>query len=127
MVRHKKPRLVTQYLEGISREALGEYFDVVTQFIGRRTGIYALFRRGKPYYVGLASDLRWRLKHHFKDSDRDSWDAFSVYLTIRDRHLRELESPIVRMVRTLGTVARSRGGRGRSDRSGCARSADMLR
>jgi restriction endonuclease S subunit len=28
---------------------------------------YALFRRGKLYYVGLASDLRGRLRTHVKD------------------------------------------------------------
>ena len=104
MAKRHKPRLVTQYLEDISREALEEYFDVVTEFVGRRTGVYALFRRGKPYYVGLASDLRWRLKHHLRDRHRRSWDAFSVYLTIGERHLRELESLIVRVVQPPGNA-----------------------
>jgi len=100
--RRKKPSLVTQYLEDISREALEQHFDVVSAFIGRRNGIYALFRRGKLHYVGLATDLRRRLKHHLRDKHSDAWDAFSVYLAIGDRHLRELESLIVRVVQPPG-------------------------
>lgn len=98
----RNPKLVTQYLEDISREALERHFDVVTTFVRRRNGIYALFRRGKLHYVGLATDLRWRLKHHLRDKHGDSWDAFSVYLTIGERHLRELESIIVRVVQPPG-------------------------
>ncbi len=30
------------------------------------------------YYVGLAKDLRWRLKHHLKDHHHAPWDRFSV-------------------------------------------------
>lgn len=102
MARRRKPSLVTQFLEDISREALEKHFDVVTRFIGRRNGIYALFRRQKLHYVGLTTDLRWRLKHHLRDRLGDSWDSFSVYLTIGDRHLRELESIIVRIVEPPG-------------------------
>jgi hypothetical protein len=102
MVRKKTPKLVTQYLEKISREALENHFDVVTRFIGRRNGVYALFRKGKLYYVGLASDLRGRLKSHMKDHHGNSWDSFSVYLTIGDQHLRELESLMLRIAEPPG-------------------------
>jgi hypothetical protein len=56
MRRH--PKLVTQYLEQISRRALEEQPELIRDFVGRRTGIYALFRRGELYYAGLATDLR---------------------------------------------------------------------
>ena len=98
----RRPKLVTQYLEAISRRALEDHPDLVREFVGRRTGIYALFRRGGLYYAGLATDLRRRLKHHLKDRHRDSWDAFSVYLTIGDKHLRELESSLIRVTRPPG-------------------------
>jgi hypothetical protein len=54
------------------------------------------------YYVGLASDLRWRLAQHLKDHHGQSWDRFSVYLTIGDQHLRELECLILRIVKPVG-------------------------
>lgn len=89
--------LVTQHLEGISRKVLEEQQHIIREYVRRRQGIYALFRRGKLYYVGLAGNLRSRLGHHLKDRHKDSWDAFSVYLTIGDDHLRELESLILRI------------------------------
>ena len=64
-----------------------------------RQGVYALYRRGKLYYVGLASDLRWRLNAHLKDRLAPHWDRFSVYLTIGDKHLKELESLLLRVVK----------------------------
>jgi hypothetical protein len=94
--------LVCQHLENISRAALEQYEDIVRQFVRNRQGVYALYRRGKLYYVGLASNLRTRLGHHLKDRHADSWDRFSVYLTIGDSHLRELESLILRIVKTPG-------------------------
>lgn len=98
----KKPKLVTQYLENISRDALESHGGIIRRFVGRRTGVYSLYRKGKLYYAGLASNLRSRLKTHLKDRHKDSWDSFSVYLTIGDHHLRELESLILRVVQPPG-------------------------
>ena len=72
MARRRKPSLVTQFLEDISREALETHGDIVRKFVRGRTGIYALYRRGKLYYNGLASNLRSRLKAHLKDHHKDS-------------------------------------------------------
>jgi hypothetical protein len=97
-----RSHLVCQHLENISREALEKHQDVIRQYVRRRQGVYALYRRGKLYYVGLASNLRLRLSHHLKDRHRNSWDRFSVYITIGDHHLKELESLILRIVQPKG-------------------------
>ena len=102
MSRKKKPKLVTQYLENIAREGFEEHVDIIRNFVGGRMGIYALYRRGKLYYVGLASDLPSRLNSHRKNKHKDAWDTFSVYLTIGDGHLRELESLAVRVAQPPG-------------------------
>jgi hypothetical protein len=94
--------LVCQHLENISRDVLEAYQDVIRQYVRDRQGVYALYRRGKLYYVGLARNLRMRLGHHLRDRHGDSWDRFSVYLTIGDSHLRELESLILRIVKPKG-------------------------
>jgi hypothetical protein len=52
-------QLVCQHLENISREALEKYKEIIKEFVRGRHGIYALFRRGKLNYVGLASNLRF--------------------------------------------------------------------
>ncbi len=98
----KKMSLVSQHLENISREALEKYQDIVRRYVRHRQGVYALYRRNKLYYIGLASNLRSRLAHHLRDRHQDSWDRFSVYLTIGDSHLKELESLILRVVKPKG-------------------------
>ncbi len=91
-----------QQLENISREALQKYERIVRNFVRGRHGVYALYRRSKLYYVGLASNLRSRLRTHLKDRHGQAWDRFSVYLTIGDRHIKELESLILRIVKPTG-------------------------
>ena len=98
----RNAQLVCQHLENISRGALEEYQDIIRQYVRGRQGIYALFRRGKLYYVGLATNLRTRLTQHLRDRHAGSWDRFSVYLTIGDQHLRELEALILRTVKPAG-------------------------
>lgn len=98
----RRAPLVCQHLENISREALERYQEIIRQYVRHRHGVYALYRRGKLYYVGLASNLRTRLRHHLKDRHGKSWDRFSIYLTINDSHLRELECLLLRIVKTKG-------------------------
>jgi predicted GIY-YIG superfamily endonuclease len=98
----KRSPLVSQHLENISREALEKYQSIIRRHVRRRQGVYALYRRNKLYYIGLASNLRSRLAHHLRDHHQDSWDRFSVYLTIGDSHLKELESLILRVVKPKG-------------------------
>lgn len=100
MARHAS--LVCQHLENISRQALEKYQHTIRQYVRNRHGVYALYRREKLYYVGLATNLRTRLSHHLKDRHAQSWDRFSVYLTIGDSHLRELESLLLRIVKPKG-------------------------
>ena len=66
----KRIPLVCQHLENISREAFEKYQDIVRRHVRRRQGVYALYRRGKLYYIGLASNLRSRLAHHLRDITR---------------------------------------------------------
>jgi hypothetical protein len=102
MGRVRRGALVSQYLEGISRTALAEYQQFFREQTRRRNGVYALYKKKKLYYVGLARDLRGRLKSHLKDKHGESWDRFSIYLTVGDEHIRELESLVLRIVRPAG-------------------------
>lgn len=94
--------LVVQHLENISWEVLGKYPDVVRTFIRGKAGVYALYRNKNLYYVGLAKNLMGRIKQHLKDRHKGSWNRFSVYLTVHDEHMRELESLILRMIKPTG-------------------------
>jgi hypothetical protein len=101
-MKRKKTTLVSQYLERISGEAIEKHQHALRDFARRRNGVYALYRRDRLYYVGLARDLNGRLKKHLKDRHRDKWDRFSVYLTVGDQHIRELESLVVRITQPAG-------------------------
>ena len=98
----KRSSLVCQHLENISSDALEQHQDIIRNYVRGRQGVYALYRGEKLYYVGLASNLRMRLAHHMRNRHGESWDRFSVYLTIGDSHLRELEALILRIVKPKG-------------------------
>lgn len=106
--RRRREALVHQHLENVSRDLLEAHPDVVKQFIGRNAGIYALYRKNKLYYVGLATALRGRLRAHVKNRHGKSWDRFSIYLTIKDQHLREIEALLLRIANPPGAKQRGR-------------------
>jgi len=93
-----KSALVAEYLENISGDALADRQAFFKASVHKRNGVYALYRRGKLYYVGLAINLQGRIKHHMKDRHAGLWDRFSMYLTKGDDHIRELESLLLRIV-----------------------------
>ena len=59
-------QLVFQYVEKISRKLLQQYTEVIRNIARGQHGIYALYKGDKLIYVGLASNLRGRLRHHLR-------------------------------------------------------------
>jgi hypothetical protein len=104
----KSSQLVCQHLENMSRRMLEEYQGVIRDFVRGRNGVYALYRRGKLYYVGLASSLLGRLRHHLRDHHAGTWDRFSVYLTIGPAHMKEIESLLLRISSPPGNKVRGK-------------------
>ncbi len=100
--RLRREALVFAHLERVSKDLLLRHPDVVREFIGRNTGVYALYRKNRLYYVGLASALRHRLTAHGKNRHGKMWDHFSIYLTIKDQHLREIEALLLRISKPPG-------------------------
>ena len=95
----KNLQLVSQHLENISGDVLEDYLKIIREYVSRRQGVYGLYNDDELYYVGLASNLSTRLKAHLGDKHAGKWNRFSVYLTIGDKHLRELETLILRVVK----------------------------
>ncbi len=119
--RRRREALVHQHLENVSRDLLEQHPDVVRQFIGRNAGIYALYNKEKLYYVGLATALRGRLRAHVKNRHGSSWDRFSIYLTIKDQHLREIEALLLRIANPIGAKQRGKLAQSKDMRRGIAR------
>lgn len=93
----RQPSLVCQHLENVSRRTLEQYQHIIRRYVRNRHGVYALYRRGQLYDVGLAPNLPHRLGGHLKDRHSDSWDYFSLYLTTGDDQLQELQSLLLRI------------------------------
>ena len=105
--RLNKP-LVTQFLEKVGVKAIKECSDVLKSYANQRHGIYALYKRERLYYVGLATSLKGRLGTHLRDRHKGKWDRFSIFLTISHSHIKELESLILRIADPTGNSAKGK-------------------
>jgi hypothetical protein len=81
-----------------------DYHEEITSLIGNQRGVYTLYKKNHLYYVGLATNLRTRVKHHLKDRHAKKWDGFSLYLIHNVEHLHELESLLIRIAEPRGNV-----------------------
>ena len=90
------------HLENISGDVFDQYPSVIRDLIKGKSGVYVLYRNDSLYYVGLAKNLMGRLNAHTRDRHQSKWTRFSVYLTIHDDHIKELESLMLRVVKPRG-------------------------
>lgn len=106
----RNSRIVRAYLERVSWKVLERWRPIVAGMIKGHPGVYALYKSGKLYYVGLASNLMGRVNHHLKDRHKGKWDRFSVYLTVNDDHIRALEALVLRVADVEGNRQKGRLG-----------------
>jgi hypothetical protein len=108
MARRKAGGLVRGYLERISSKVFDSYQDEIRQLVRKRHGVYALYKKDRLYYAGLAKNLRGRVRQHLRDRHAQKWDSFSLYL-IRDvNYLKELESLLVHIAEPKGNIVRGK-------------------
>jgi hypothetical protein len=107
-VRPRRQHLLVQHLENLSRKVLEDFQDIIREYVKGRRGLYALYRRDKLQYVGLASDLRSRLRAHLRDRHAHTWDSFSLFLTLGADSLRELEALLIRIAKPRGNRSKTR-------------------
>ncbi len=101
----RNPRpLVEGYLEGIQRSVFSDFPSEVTTLAKGRHGVYSLFKGKNLYYVGLASNLRSRIRQHLRDKHQGKWDRFSIYFIKNFAHIKELESLILRIAKPKGNT-----------------------
>lgn len=68
------------------------------------SGLYALYKRKKLYYIGLARDLFWRLHSHTRDKHKKKWDRFAMYRIARVRFLKDIESLLMHVANPPGNA-----------------------
>lgn len=107
--KHRKGNeLVLGYLEKISSKIFSDYPKEITALVAKQHGVYALYKGPRLYYVGLATNLKNRVKHHLKDKHEGKWDKFSLYLVRKTDHIKELESLLLRIVDPKGNAVKGR-------------------
>ena len=105
-----KDGLVSEYLERVGGDVLeSEHFrSIVAGMIRGHAGVYALYKDERLYYVGLATNLMGRVKHHLKDRHAGKWNRFSVYLTTAGDHIKPIESLLLRIIDPQGNRVKGR-------------------
>ena len=68
------------------------------------SGIYLLYRCKRLYYVGLATNLYWRLVGHTKNRHKGKWDSFAIFRVGRVRYLKDIESILLRVAAPPGNA-----------------------
>ncbi len=101
-------QLVLGHLERISSKVFSDFPKQLTDLVSKQHGVYALYKGNRLYYVGLASNLRNRIRHHLRDRHAGKWDKFSLYLVRKADHIKELESLILRIADPTGNATRGR-------------------
>lgn len=94
--------IVTRYIEKVSSAIFEKSRKVITDMTMGQQGLYALYRKDKLHYVGLASNLRNRINHHLKDRHKGMWTHFSLYIIRHPDHIKELESLLLRIADPKG-------------------------
>jgi len=112
--KRKSKSIVTGYLEKISSKVFDEYRKQITELIKGNYGVYALYRRNKLYYIGLAADLKGRIRTHLKDRHKGKWDHFSLYIIRKEDHIREVESLLARIAKPPGNKQTGKLGRSKN-------------
>lgn len=69
------------------------------------SGIYALYKGDKLYYVGLTRDLLGRIKWHLRDRHSKRWDYFKIFQIKKFKYLKDIETLIHHIAKTRGNRA----------------------
>lgn len=78
-------------------------FEVgLKQIMKNYSGVYALYRRGQLYYVGLTKDLHGRMQGHLKDSHAGKWDSFVIFRIKRVNYLKDIETLLTHVAEPPG-------------------------
>ncbi len=101
-------------IKGMSRKLPSGILDNVVfkaglkELLKEYSGIYALYRKDRLYYVGLTTDLFGRIKWHLQDRHAGKWDSFIIFRIKRVDYLRDIETLIAHLVDTPGNRQKGR-------------------
>ena len=103
-----KGSLVKGYLEKKDRKGFELLLPRYKEVIGDSSGIYALYKGRKLYYVGIAKNLLWRVDCHTKDRHKNRWDKVSFFVIDKHRYSKDTETIILRIAGPKGNGTRGK-------------------
>jgi len=103
-----KGALVKGFLEKKDREGFELLLPKYKEVIGDSSGIYALYKGKKLYYVGIATNLLKRVEDHTKDPHRYRWDKVSFFVIDKHRYSKDIETIILRIANPKGNGTRGK-------------------
>jgi hypothetical protein len=106
--KYKKRPIITGYLEKVSSSIFDKHSGIIAEMVKGEQGLYALYRKDKLYYVGLARNLKSRVKQHQRDKHSGKWTSFSLYVIHHPEHIKELESLLLRIAYPTGNAVRGK-------------------
>ncbi len=106
--KHKARAIIAGHLEKIGAKVFDDFSSVITDLIKGHQGIYALFKKDRLYYVGLARNLKSRINSHNNDRHQNKWTHFSLYIIRKEDHIKEIESLVLRIAYPKGNKVRGK-------------------
>jgi hypothetical protein len=101
-------------IKGMSRrlpsELIGDlaFQEGLDKIMRGYAGVYALYKRDKLYYVGLANNLYWRILGHTRNKHRGKWDRFAIFRVGRVRYLKDIETLLLNVAKPPGNSVSGR-------------------
>ncbi len=81
----------------ISLLDIHDFREGLKEIMAGYAGVYALYRGKSLHYVGLASNLFWRLHRHTRDRHKGKWNHFSIFRISRVSYLKDIETLLLRV------------------------------
>ena len=107
-IRSTKGTLVKGYLEKKDRVGFEFLLPKYREVIGNSSGIYALYKGKKLYYVGIAKNLLDRVDGHTRDKHKNRWDKVSFFVIDKHRYSKDIETVILRIAEPNGNGTRGK-------------------
>src|SRR3989338_8951928 len=103
-----KGSLVKGFLEKKDRKGFELLLPRYREVIGGSSGIYALYKGDKLYYVGIAQNLLDRVDWHTRNKHKNRWDKVSFFIIDKHRYSKDIETVILRIAEPRGNGTRGK-------------------
>lgn len=101
--RRRKKSMKGMLIKGMSRRLPAQILEdpafraALTKIMKNYSGIYALYKHNKLYYIGLTKNLHGRLNSHYKDKYPGRWDKFVIFRIKRVDYLKDIETLLLQV------------------------------